>query len=604
MYGLHGKILKVDLTDDNINEIKIPDEYAKKYIGGKGLGLRYLLDTNSNSNYEPLSADNPLIYMTGPFTGFGIPGSGRHVVLSKSPLSGFLAESYAGGYFGTYLKRTGFDGIIITGKADVPKFLIATAENQSLEKADKFGLWGCSPAEVEDKLIKKYGDIKVSAIGIAGENLVKFSSLINDKNRANGRCGLGAVSGSKKLKAVVVGGTLHAELHSEEDFKKSRIEYISNLKNNSGLANTGKFGTPNLVETLNNQGILPTKNFRSGQFDSAKSISGETLCENFLTGRDSCSYCPVRCKRIVSGSFGGEQISPAYGGPEYETIASFGSLLENKNLESICLANQKCNQYGLDTISTGNVIAFAMEASETGLIEDKIQWGDSLKIIELVNLIAKREGVGDSLAEGVKRFSEKVGGESFAQHSKGLETPLHEPRGKKGLGISYAMSPRGCSHLEGFHDTMVTNPDSSPELSIVEPYSRLTLENKVRVVKTLEDVRSFTNSLIQCVFTVSVIGSNYNINMLLDMLYAITGEKIDTQGMLDKGALFYNMAREFSVRHGLKEEHDILPDRFMIDPLYFDEQPTVLSKDEFEKSKEEYYLERGWDSSGRPKGIH
>jgi aldehyde:ferredoxin oxidoreductase len=601
MYGLHGKILQVNLSNDKIEDKIIPEDYAAKFIGGKGLALKLLMEWFSVGTYDALSEENPVIYMTGPFTNFGIPGSGRHVVISKSPLTGYLGESYSGGFFGTHLKRTGYDGIIITGKSDSMKFLIITDEEINLEDAEKLGLLGKFPAEVEDILKVKYGDLKISSIGPAGERLVKFASIINDRNRANGRCGLGAVMGYKNLKAIGVGGSKRAGLFNEKEFKDVRKKYIDNLNSKGRLDHFGKYGTANLVTYLNERGILPTKNFKRGTFDNAANISGDELLDRLLVERDTCSFCPVRCKRVVAGEFGGQKILPGYGGPEYETLASFGSLLNNDNLEVICLANQKCNQYGLDTISTGNVIAYAMEASERNIISEDLKWGDAETILTLIDKINQREGLGQDLGEGVKRFSQKVGGNSFAVQGKGLETPMHEPRGKKGLGMSYVVSPRGCTHLEGLHDTMIEGPNSSPELGAVEPLSRFTLDKKIQVVKNFEDVRSFTNSLIQCVFTVTLTGGHYNVNILRDLLYTITGEKLDLDSMLDRGSLFFDMGREYSYNQGLRKSDDDLPERFKKEELEFNGQTEVFSEEDLERYIDEYYSLRNWDSNGRPK---
>lgn len=603
MNGLFGKVLQIDLTKNRYRDLTISEENGRKFIGGKGLGLKILLDNFSKKSYSAFSPENPLIFMTGPFTNLGIPGSGRHVVISKSPLTGFLGESYSGGYFGTYLKKTGYDGIVITGRSELPQYLIISPKDIIFGNAHNRGLMGKSPSQVQDILKKKYGDIRVSAIGAAGERLVRFACIINDRNRANGRCGLGAVMGYKNLKAIGVTGNLKPDVYDEKKYGEARKKYMENINSNSNLSNFGKYGTPDLIETLDERGILPTRNFQKGSFSGTSSITGEKLYDDFLTDRDSCSFCPIKCKRVVQGKFGDKDIQPIYGGPEYETIGAFGPLLGNDNLASICMANQLCNQYGLDTISTGNVIAFAMEARERSKIKDNIKWGDAEKIIELIHAIKKRKGLGKELGEGVSRFSKKIGGEDFAVHGKGLETPMHEPRGKKGLGMSYALSPRGCTHLEGLHDTMIEKPNSSPELGAVSGFNRFSLEKKVQVVKNFEDVRAFTNSLIQCVFTVSLTGKNYNVDILRELLYGITGEKLDNKSMLERGSLFYNMGREFSYLQGLRRSDDMLPKRFMNETLEFGDNQEKLSRSELIVHMKEYYKLRRWDSEGRPKNL-
>ncbi|MCK5548884.1 MAG: aldehyde ferredoxin oxidoreductase family protein [Thermoplasmata archaeon] len=596
MSGLFGKLLDVDLTKGSIGDYSIPKEYAKKYIGGKGLASRILLDEFKGR--DPLSHENILIFMTGPLTGLIVPGAGRHVVVTKSPLTGFYGEAYAGGFFGSELKGTGYDGIIFRGRAEEPVYLSIIDGHADISPAHD--LWGKSTGETEDILKAKHEGSKVSSIGPAGENLVFFAAIINDKNRAAGRCGVGAVMGSKNLKAVAVKGNRKPRVEHAKAFEKARSEFSKTLTEPKGMKRFGQYGTSDGVESLHESGILPTKNFKHGTFDKFENITGEKLHDTIMIKRDTCTACPVRCKRVVKGQFEGHEILPEYGGPEYETVAAFGSLLSIDDLSFISLANQMCNALGLDTISTGNVIAFAMEAEEKGLLgEPEIRWRDASAAIDLIDQIALREGSGRLLADGVKRLSEKIGGEEFAIHVKGMEMPMHEPRGKKSLGISYATSPRGASHLEGLHDTMIQKT-TSPELGINEPMDRLAVEGKALAAKNFEDARAFTNSLILCVFTTTMTGKDYNFPLIRVMVNGITGLEIDAEEMLRIGERNYNLGRMFAVREGLTSMDDDLPPRFKQEALPFGDRKEMISRDDLDKMLTEYYQLRGWDESGRP----
>jgi len=391
MEGCFGKYLKVDLSNDSLEDYEIPEKWMQDYLGGRGIGARILLEEMSGGE-DPLGQKNILIFATGPLQGTRIPGSGRHVVISKSPKTGSVSDSYAGGFFAHELATTGYDGIMIQGSADSPVYISIDENGPSINGAED--LWGEEVAVIDEKLKERHDGGRVAAIGKAGENLVKFSCIINDRNRAAGRPGFGAVMGSKKLKAILAKGTRDLPIKDQKLLNEKKMEFFEQL-DESGTIEWGKYGTTGIVEPLDEMGILPTKNFQEGVFDEAENIDGTTLHEMVLKGRDNCTACPVKCKRIVQTEFAGEEVEKRYGGPEYETIAAFGSLCLNSNISSIALANQKCNKYGLDTISAGDTIAFLMEASEKGLIDEDIEWGDPEIIIDLIDKIANREGIGD-----------------------------------------------------------------------------------------------------------------------------------------------------------------------------------------------------------------
>ncbi|OQX57362.1 hypothetical protein B5M50_05925, partial [candidate division KSB1 bacterium 4484_219] len=525
MKGVFGRYAYIDLNKGNIETYDIPEEWYYKYLGGRGVGLRILLE-ELKGDEEPLGADNLLIFNTGPLQGTGIAGAGRHAVIAKSPKTGALNDSYAGGFFGHELGTSGYDGIIIRGKAPKPVFL--SLINGELEIHDAGSLWGLNTGETEEALKKQYPGGRVSSIGPAGENLVKFSCIINDMSRAIGRPGFGAIMGSKNLKAIVVRGGLQKPLHDEKMLNEVRKSLVAELMENANIREFGKWGSAAAVSALNEEGILPTKNFQEGVFDDADKIDGvSTAFKEILVGRDNCTGCPIRCKRVVKGSFEGRDIEERYGGPEYETLAAFGSNCLNADVRAISLANQLCNQYGLDTISAGVSIAFAMEASEKGLIKDSIKWGDPEAIVKLIEDIAHRKGLGNILADGIDKVAAEIGAD-FAMHIKGQELPMHDPRGKKGVAISYATTPRGGQHMEALHDDSMEGLGKyvTPELGVYGPISRFEWKNKARYTKIYQDLASFSNSAIVCTYVGfdGAMSMGYNpYPRIREAIYAATG---------------------------------------------------------------------------------
>jgi aldehyde:ferredoxin oxidoreductase len=402
--------------------------------------------------------------------------------------------------------------------------------------------------------------------------------------------------GSKLLKAVVVRGRTERPLHDPERFKHERAEHAKTYLQDRWKG-FGEYGTGSGLVWLSEQGILPTGNFREGTFDQAEAIGGERMHDTILVGRDTCAGCPIRCKRVVKTSFDGTDVLPEFGGPEYETLAAFGSLCRNADLASIALANQLCNDYGLDTISAGVAVAFLMEANEKGLIHEEIAWGDPHAVVSVVHAIARREGIGDRLADGLELFSREIGAD-FAMAIKGAELPMHEPRGKQGMGLSYATSPRGATHLEGMHDSMLERENACPELGVTKTYSRFTLLDKIEPSIAFEDLRSFTNSLVLCCFTMSETGPGYNVPAIRSLLEAATGLAMDATEMQRVGARAYALLRVLSARAGHTRDVDGLPARFA-EPL-----PRGASAEHPIPAKEmkaavaAYYKARGYDRFG------
>ncbi len=593
MKGSFGKYLDVDLTRGKCSEYAIPNAWRELLLGGKGIAARLLLE-ELPERVDPFGPENLLVFATGPFQGTGVAGGGRHAVLAVSPKTGAVADSYVGGYFGHELGRSGYDGIIVRGRAQEP--VILTLLDGKPEIVPAGDLWGCGTGETETALVERHPRSRVSSIGPAGERLVSQACLISDRNRAAGRPGLGAVMGSKLLKAVVVRGHLDKPLHDPDRFALERAEHVKSYQS-EGWQGFGKYGTGRGLVWLSDQGILPTDNFREGTFDRAEAIGGDRMHDTILVGRETCAGCPIRCKRAVKTEFAGVDVLPEFGGPEYETLAAFGSLCRNDNLASIALANQLCNDYGLDTISVGVAVAFLMEASEKGLIDEEIAWGDADALVGVVHAIARREGIGDRLADGLELTAHEIGAD-FAMTIKGAELPMHEPRGKQGLGLSYATSPRGATHLEGLHDTMLERENPCPELGFGQPLSRFTLLDKIDAAIAFENVRSFENSLVVCCFTTSESGPGYNLPAVRSLVEAATGLKVDADEMLAIGARAYALVRLLSRRAGHTRDLDGLPARFA-EPL-----PRGASADHPIPQKDmktaiaEYYKARGYDRRG------
>ena len=600
MKGVFGEYADVDLTKECVKNYKLPEEWYQKYLGGRGIGHRILLE-ELKKEADPLGPENILVFATGPLQGTGVAGAGRHAVVAKSPKTGTLNDSYAGGFFGHELGTSGYDGIIIRGKAPKPVFL--SLINGKLEIHDASSLWGLSVGETEESLKKQYPGARVSSIGPAGENLVKFSCIINDMSRAIARPGFGAVMGSKNLKAIVVKGGMRKTLHDEEMLNEVRKNLVAELMANSIIQEFGNWGSAAAVSVLNEEGILPTKNFQKGTFSEVDKIDG--MSSNFkeiLVARDNCAGCPIRCKRVVKGEFAGLKIIEKYGGPEYETIAAFGSNCLINDIKAIALANQLCNAYGLDTISTGVAIAFAMEASEKGLIKEKIKWGDPNALIDLIKLITFRKGLGAMLADGIDKAAKKIGAD-FAMHIKGQELPMHDPRGKKGVAISYATTPRGGQHMEALHDDNMEGLGKyvTPELGVYGPISRLEWRNKARYVKIYQDLASFSNSAIVCTYVGfdGAMSMGYNpYPRIREAIYAATGIEIGVPEMLLFGERNFNLLKLAAAQHGYTREDDDVPQRLK-EPL-----PNGNSKGEFipnnilQQQIDEYYRLRGWDKYG------
>lgn len=596
MTGRYGRYLDVDLSNRTLKDFVIPESWARKHLGGRGVGARIMLQ-ELPAGADPLGPENLLVFGTGPLQGTGMAGAGRHVVTSKSPKTKAVSDSYAGGFFGHALAQSGYDGIVVRGKASSPVYLALLGGKATLH--DARALWGSLVLETETELKRRHADVRVSSIGPAGENLVRQACIINDRNRAAGRPGFGAVMGSKNLKAIAVGGNEKRPLTDPGLLSRVRTQFAAGLVKDQRQAFLGEYGTAGYLEIHNEKGIQPSRNFQDAFYDDAAKIGGEALLE-LLVERDHCTGCPVRCKRVVKTEFAGEPVIPAYGGPEYETLAAFGTLCMNSDLRSIALANQKCNALGLDTISAGGSIAFAMEASEKGLLGSKVEWGDPHAILTLIEEIARREGFGARLADGIEALAEELGAD-FAMVIKGQEIPLHEPRGKKGMALTYATTPRGGQHMEGIHDDYLESTPVTPELGITDRVSRFAWTNRPFLCKVYEDLTSFNNSIVICDFVVNRTGENYNYPLIREALYAITGLELRPEDMVAVGERNYNLLRLLSAIEGYRRANDGLPARFE-EPLPRGASAgESIERSDLEDHIKDYYRTRGWSDWGPTK---
>lgn len=607
-YGHNGKVLHVNLSSRTVSEEQVPEIIYRRYLGGGALSLYYLL-RELRPGVDPLGPENILIFAASAVTGTPALGFSRFTVAAKSPLTNAFGEAEAGGWWGPELKFAGFDAIVIKGKADKPIYL--WIQNGKAELREASYLWGQFAKETQEMIRKELGDekVRIALIGPGGEKLVRYACILNELKHANGRSGLGAVMGSKNLKAIAVRGKGRMDLYDNERVQET-VKAILKKKPGTAAESIGDIGTARSVMLLNASGILPTRNFMKGTFEKAEDISGETMKDTILVGRGSCYACSVRCKREVEVTepF---RVDPKYGGPEYETIGAFGSLCNIGDLKAIALANQLCGAYTIDTISAGTTIAFAMECFEKGIITTqdtggiKLEFGNAEAMVKAVEMIGKREGFGDLLAEGVKIAAEKIGkgAERYAMHVKGQPLALHEPRGKTGLGLAYALSPTGADHIEAPHDPVFESEGGLKfvrSLGIIETIPALDLgPRKVRMFIYLQQLYNVFNSIGICNFTAYPWGPVSN-NDLVDYVNAVTGWDTSLWELMKAGERHSNMSRIFNIREGFTAKDDTLPDRFF-QPLEGGPlDGKKLDVQEFQQALKTYYQMMGWDENGIP----
>ncbi len=609
MNGFAGKILRVNLTDGSIREETLDAETARQYIGGRSLGAKILLE-ELEPGIDPLGPDNKLVFLTGPASGTILPGQTRFIVVGKSPLTGLWGEANCSGSFGSELKRAGYDALIVEGKAEKPAYIWVKDGQAGIGDAAKY--WGMLTGPADDALKAEIGDPHawVACIGPAGEKLSRIACIMSDKHRAAGRTGLGAVMGSKHLKGVVVRGTKVAEVADPQSFRSLVRTIVAQVNANPGQQGLGKYGTSAGIPSLNAMGILPTKNFQEGDFAGFSKISGEYMAQTVLKGTIHCQGCMVphdRCVEITESPYG--PVDPQYGGAEYETIAAFGSLCLIDDLVPINKANEICNAYGLDTISAGNMMAWVMECFDKGILSERdtggisCRWGDAKGMLALLEQTCKREGFGDTLAEGTLRAARKVGkgSEVFAMQVRGMELAMHEPRGKKGLALGYtAAGPRGGSHMEGGHDPAFEQDNMVPEAGIIKGISRFAVEGKGELWEKTTAIRTFLNDASICVMIMEPTMSRGSMTQLAQVLGAITGWPLTPDDLLEMGRRGNALARAFNCREGASREQDKLPARFSEAFASGGSAGQSISPADMDRMLDEFYAAAGWSNDGVP----
>ena len=576
-----GKILRINLTTGEINREELNMDLAKKFIGGRGLGTKILMDEGI-ATVEPLSENNKMIFINGPMTGTSVPTGGRYMVVTKSPLNGMIASSNSGGVWGAKLKYAGWDAIIVEGKAEKPVYININDENAEILPANDY--WGKTTEDLVDEMHKLYPKASVLNIGPAGEKLSLIAAIMNDKDRAAGRGGVGAVMGSKNLKAIsVTASSAIIEPFDTDKLRQATQDSQKKIREN-GVTSAGlpTYGTAVLVNIINNIGSLPTKNWQGSYFEEADKISGETLKEDHLVKQSFCHRCPIGCGRVID--LEGKTI----GGPEYEPIWAYGANCGVDDLPAINEANYICNEYGLDAISTPCTIAAAMELYQNGYITDEdcdgvpLKWGNSSAIVEWT----KRMGQGYNelarlMAKGSYRLCEHYGVPEYSMSVKKQEMPAYDARAIQGMGITYATSNRGGCHVRGYL--------ISPEvLGLPEQLDRLSIEGKATWAKIFQDLTACIDSMGMCLFTSFALGAPE----YAALLNAATGTDYTVEGLLEVGERIYNIERVFNKLAGMKAEDDRLPKRLTEEPIVDGPSKGEISK--ISITLPDYYNVRGW----------
>ncbi|MCX8173587.1 MAG: aldehyde ferredoxin oxidoreductase family protein [Thermoplasmata archaeon] len=606
MYGYAGKILFVDLGKEKIVVKKLERARAKKYLGGVGLAASFIWEM-TDAGTDPLSTENPLIFVTGPVNGTGFPPTGRFAVCSISPLTGIWGESHAGGFFGPQIKYTGFDAIVVTGRSNEKVYLALDGGKAELRSARN--LWGLDVLETTDRIREEMPGSEVACIGPAGENLVKFASIQVCKYRAAGRTGMGAVMGSKNLKAVAARGVGEIEVYDVDKFvdlvEEARRRYTEERWGIAAQESLGKYGTTSLVEAEQEIGRLPTKNHTTGIFRDFDKIGGEAVRKLVRKKRKACMGCAIQCKYVAmidSGEFAGTITE----GPEYETLVAFGSDELNSRLDSIVYANYLCNKLGLDTISTGKSIAFAMELSEKGLISQSIKWGDVEAMVKLVSDIAYRRGFGNELAEGVRNLAAKLGpeAEKLAVHVKGLEMSGQDGRAHKSIGLTHAISVRGADHLRsiscldelGYVDIAKERYPEDAKVILDLRSEKL----KGILVADMETNYAIVDSLIICKYGTMWPPIFYYPDYAR-LIYYTTGfeEYQKPENVQTLGDRICMLRRAINARRGITRKDDTLPYKQLHEPM--PEGPAKGEVVHLDVMLDEFYDARGCTRDGKPR---
>jgi aldehyde:ferredoxin oxidoreductase len=600
--GYTGKILRVNLSKEKISSEHLEENFYRRYFGGRGL-ISYILLNELEPRIDPLGPDNLLIFACGPITGAPFSGSGRNSVGAKSPLTGAYGEAEAGGYWGAELKRAGFDAIIFEGKASNPLYL--WVHDQQAELRDGSNIWGLEIKRSQENIQNELGDkrVRVTQIGPGGEKQVRFACVISDMNHVAGRCGMGAVMGSKNLKAVAVKGSGNVKVIKPKRLRKLAIWMATNVDKVAHTLHT--YGTGADMDVSEEMGNLPVHNFRDGDFPEIDSISAQAVKEHVRVGMGSCYACAVACKKEVEVTEPWK-VDREYGGPEYETLASLGSNCGVSDLNAVCKANELCQRYSIDTISTGVSISFAMECFEQGLLTEEdaggmdLSFGNAQSMLKLVEMIGERRGLGHLLAEGVKRAAERISSEAeeLAVHVKGQEVPMHDPRLKRGEALGYAVSPTGADHVHNIHDTFLFPqlPKQYKSLGVLET---VPIEDfgpkKIRLYKYVGEWRTLNNFLVTCLLT------PWSVIQKVEIVRSVTGWKTTAFELMKVVERGNTLARIFNLREGFTQKDDWLPPRFFKPKTSGALNKTAVDSKKLQEAKQTYYDMMGWSEEGVPK---
>jgi aldehyde:ferredoxin oxidoreductase len=605
--GYWGRILRVNLSTGKISVDAHDETFYRTYMGGKGIVAHYLLK-EVPPGCDPLGPENVLVFAAGVLTGTSLPGAARNSAGAKSPLTGGYGEGEGGGHWGVKLRWAGYDGVVITGRAEKPVYL--WVNNDTAELRDAADVWGLEADETQEAIRQDVGDPNAACamIGPGGEKLIRFACIALGLHDYIGRCGLGAVMGAKKLKAIAVNGNTRPAVKDKAALKQIAAWMRDNYE--ASLGTMTEMGTARGLELFNAAGGLPTRNFSEGSFENAAEISGRYMTDNILVDRASCYACPVRCKRVVEVNEKDLTVSRRYGGPEYETIGAFGSNCGVKDLKAIAKANEICDAHTIDTISTGVMISGAIECAERGLLPQNLvgdldlKFGSARGMLDLLNQIVHREGLGDILAEGPKQIAATFGAKAAAcfMHVKGQPFPLHEPRWKAGMGVGYALSSTGAEHMTNIHDNMYAAEEAptfaaARNLGILEPAATTELgPDKARMWTYMMLSRSISNNVCVCSFM------PYSLDQILEQVKAVTGWNVSSWELMKVSERSISMARAFNAREGFTVKDDELPAR-CFEPL---EGGTLkgeaIDRQQFLETRDLIYDMLGWEhQSAAPK---
>jgi aldehyde:ferredoxin oxidoreductase len=599
MNGYNGKFLRVNLTDGKISVEEPPEAYYRRYLGCRGFIVEKLL-TEVPAGADPLGPENKLIFALGPVTGQPLPGSGRNSIGAKSPLTGIFGEAEAGGFWGAELKRAGFDCIIVEGTSEKPVYL--KVENGEAEIRDAGKLWGMEIADADRAVREELGgNFRTAAIGPGGENLVRFACIINDVSHAAARTGLGAVMGSKKLKLIAVKGSKAPDMADREKIVTMSRDLNKIIKEKP--TSFSIYGTGSAMENYEAIGNLPIRNFQGGFFPTVKELTPQRMKEKgYWDTMESCYGCAMRCKKKLNRLSDPWPVDPIYGGPEYETLAALGSNCGIDSVEAVIKGHELCGRYGIDTISAGSTIAFAMELMEKGIITKAdtdgmdLSFGNGAAMVEMLTRISYRQGFGNILAEGSRKAAQIIGkgAEDYAIHVKGNEVPMHEPRYKQGLGLHYSAHGSGADHCTGIHDDAV-NFKALDGVDIAEAVPPTELSpRKARILYLFGMWRQVANYLGICIFL------PWRQQQLTEATEYITGWPMSYWRLMKTAERGMTLTRIFNLREGITAKDDVLPKRFLSPPAEGPLKSTAVDPENLAAAQKIYYQMLGWDEKGVP----